>query len=310
MGYLPSYLTDHPSLVGVIRFPKCNYAQDNIKIPVVRHDTEGHYDTVIQTVPMAKNITSINQTGTTIAIPKGSFTDFYPYTYYVLTDGESEPLIMHPQYLGSSLTIYGKHALSYSPVERYYPSYYKGSTDGTIYNITTQSQMLLPTATNEGMSYLTANSNSINQNRKTQNMNNIITGTTALVNAATGDLKGAISNGIGFVNGLEQIKQLDARNSDALMTPNSISSFGTPSTRDKFSTNRVRVVKYTVSNTVKNKVLGYINRYGNKYNNYGTINLRTYRGFVKFVAPNIDAGIDNAHSSRILQILERGIYFE
>ena len=95
-----------------------------------------------------------------------------------------------------------------------------------------------------------------------------------------------------------------------MLTPNSISSFGTPSTRDKFDNNKVRLLKYTVTDKVKNKINSFCDRYGNKYNNYGVIDIKSYKGYIKFISPNIDSNIDNIHINKLKSILERGVYCE
>ena len=309
MVVMPKTLSDHPSLVGIVRFPNCSYTTDEIPVPLVIKDTEGKFLSLRQMVDMATSIKGADKTSSPISIPKSKITDFYPYTYYVLTDGESEPLIMHPQYMPSSLTIKGKFALSHQPIERYYPVGYKGDNDGTVYNITNLNQMMLPTATNEGISYMNANANTIMQNRKSQVTGNVLNGIGALASAITNPM--TIGYGVQTViNGINSIKETDARNKDSMLTPNTISSFGTPSTRKSFNTDNVRLLRYSVKDNVKQKINNFIKRYGNKYNNYATIDLKTYKGYVKFISPDIDSKIDNVYINKLQQILERGIYIE
>lgn len=309
MVVLPKTLSDHPSLVGIVKFPNCSYTTDEVPIPLVIKDTEGKFLSLRQMVDMATSINGADKTSTPISIPKSKITDFYPYTYYVLTDGESEPLIMHPQYMPSSLTIKGKFALSHQPIERYFPVGYKGDNDGTVYNITNLNQMMLPTATNEGISYMNANANTIMQNRKSQVTGNVLNGIGALASAITNPM--TIGYGVQTViNGINSIKETDARNKDSMLTPNTISSFGTPSTRNAFNTNNVRLLRYSVKDNVKQKINNFIKRYGNKYNNYATIDLKTYKGYVKFISPDIDSKIDNVYINKLQQIFERGIYIE
>lgn len=309
MVVMPKTLSDHPSLVGIVRFPNCSYTTDEIPVPLVIKDTEGKFLSLRQMVDMATSIKGTDKTSSPISIPKSKITDFYPYTYYVLTDGESEPLIMHPQYMPSSLTIKGKFALSHQPIERYFPVGYKGDNDGTVYNITNLNQMMLPTATNEGISYMNANANTIMQNRKSQVTGNVLNGIGALASAITNPM--TIGYGVQTViNGINSIKETDARNKDSMLTPNTISSFGTPSTRKAFNTDNVRLLRYSVKDNVKQKINNFIKRYGNKYNNYATIDLKTYKGYVKFISPDIDSKIDNVYINKLQQILERGIYIE
>ena len=309
MVVMPNTLSDHPSLVGIVRFPFCSYETQEVPVPLVIKDTEGKFLALRQIVDMATTITGVEKTSTPISIPKSKITDFYPYTYYVLTDGESEPLIMHPQYMPSSLTIKGKFALSHQPIERYFPVGYKGDNDGTVYNITNLNQMMLPTATNEGISYMNANANTIMQNRKSQVTGNVLNGIGALASAITNPM--TIGYGVQTViNGINSIKETDARNKDSMLTPNTISSFGTPSTRKAFNTDNVRLLRYSVKDNVKQKINNFIKRYGNKYNNYATIDLKTYKGYIKFISPDIDSKIDNVYINKLQQILERGIYIE
>lgn len=309
MVVIPSTLSDHPSLVGIVRFPQCSFSTQEVPVPLVIKDTEGKFLALRQMVDMATSITGAEKTSSPIAIPKSKITDYYPYTYYVLTDGESDPLIMQPQYMPSSLTIKGKFALSHQPVERYYPVGYKGDNDGTIFNITNLNQMMLPTATNEGINYMNANANTIMQNRKSQVSGNVLNGIGALASAITNPM--TIGYGVQTViSGINSIKETDARNKDSMLTPNTISSFGTPSTRKAFNTDNVRLLRYSVKDNVKQKINNFIKRYGNKYNNYATIDLKTYKGYIKFISPDIDSKIDNVYINKLKGIFERGIYIE
>ena len=174
MVVMPKTLSDHPSLVGIVRFPSCNITAQEVPVPLVIKDSEGNFMSLRQIVDMAVSITGNEKTSAAISIPKSKVTDFYPYTYYVLTDGEAEPLIMFPQYMPNSCVVKGEFALSHQPVERYYVQGYKGDNDGRVYNITNLNQMMLPTATNEGLSYMNANANTIMQNRKNQITGNVL----------------------------------------------------------------------------------------------------------------------------------------
>lgn len=307
---IPSTLSDHPQLVGIVRFPSCTVITKKVVVPTITKADTGRYQSIRQEVDMATEITGNNVTSASINVSKNNVTDFYPYTYYVLTDNETEPLIMQPQYLPSSFNIKGKFALSYSPIERYYPSSYKNDTSGNIYNITNTSQMMLPTSTNEGVSYMNANANSMLAERQNNITQNVISTVGIVGSAATGNIGGLLGSAAGLTSGIMNLKQADSRTKDLQMTPNSISSYGTPSTRMAFGTDTVRVIKYSVNDNVKNKILGFTNRYGNKFNNYGVIDIKLYKGYIKFINPDIDSNIDNYYLSKIIQVLERGVYIE
>ena len=306
----PKTLSDHPSLIGIIRFPKAEVETTKMVIPYIE-ENNGKFTQKGQEVQMALGIYGEEKTSNVFSIPKGDITDFYPYTYYVLTDGETEPLIMYPQYMPNSSIFKGKFALSNQPIERYYLQGYKGDNDGRVYNITNQSQMLLPTATNEGLNYFNANVNSIMQSRKNQVTGNILNAINVVGSAiATGGMS-LIGGGVGSViSGINSIKETDSRMKDTVLTPNTISSFGTPSTRKAFNNDNVRLIRYTIKDEFKNKINNYVKRYGNKYNNYTTIDIKNYKGYIKFIDIDIDSGIDNIHLNKIIEILERGIYIE
>ena len=310
MAQLNRYLSDHPSLVGIVRFPACTYTTYEVDIPLIAKDDKGYYN-IIQRVDMATDIEAQTKISVAINIAKTKITDFYPYTYYVLSDGEADPLIMLPQYLPSTLYIKGKFAISHQPIERYYPSSYKGDTTGNVYNITNVNQMMLPTATNEGLNYLQANANTIAQTRKNQITGNILNAVNVVGSAiATGGMS-LIGGGVSSViSGINSVKETDARNKDIVLTPSSISSFGTPSTRNSFGTNSVRLLKYSVKDNIKAKAISFAARYGNKFNNYATINIRNYKGYIKYINPDVDSNIDNYYLNKIINILERGVYCE
>lgn len=319
-------LYDYPTTVGVIRLPFCSIGETKeIKLPrvfknenIVEGDTASKekYFTANQVVNVCTSITSKRVESEGIEVSKSKVTDFFPYTYYVLTDGECEPLVMQPQYLPNSFTIKGKFSISHQPTERYYPNSYKGDTTGNVYNITNNNQMLLPTATNNGLSYLNANCNLVARENKNKNVDYIANTVIGIGGLASSYFTGGLTLGMGLsasgsaLSGYNAIKSNDARNKDIMTTPNSISSYGTPSTRYAFNTDTVRVIKYTVTSNIKNKINNFCSRYGNKYNNYATIDLKSYKGFIKFNSPDLDTKIDNDYINKIISILERGVYID
>lgn len=308
-----SYLLDHPSLTGIIAIPNCSYTKDNFYIPMVKLEGDNIIKTGIGVQNLVTNITSVNVSGSGVSVPMGTITDMFPYTYYIITDGEVEPLIIEPQYTNGSISVNGKFALSHTPVERYYPTYYKGSTNGSIYNLTNNAVMMLPVGTNAGIETLTANANQFEQNKKSMYAN-ILTG--AFV-ATMGIASGGVGLAVGTMTGVSTltssyttIKDNIARNKDLELTPSSIRSYGTPSTRKAFNTNSVRVVKYTIEDKYKTRLNNYIDRYGNKFNNYATINLKSYVGYIKFNGADVDGAIDSIYINKIIDVLERGVYIE
>lgn len=315
--FLPIFqenLLDNPNLVGIIRFPNCSYTTTNFFLPRIKLVGDTIVKTGIGITNAVTSITSETVTGSSVGVPKGTITDFYPYTYYVLSDGESEPLLMQPQYCGGSITVTGKFALSNSPVERYYPSYYKGSTNGNIYNITTSSVCMLPIGGNGGMETIQANASQIEQSKKsaltTLTVNSAIAGGMAGMSLATGNAMGVATAVGSAVSSYVSVMNQLARKKDLELTPSTIKSFGNIDTRESFGTNNVRVIKYTIQDKYKSRVNNFIERYGNKYNNFATIDIKSYKGYLKMSGPNIDSTIDNLFINKIIEILERGVFVE
>lgn len=340
-GRVPTNLSDHPSLVSIIRMPNCTYTTQQIKIPYIMKTYDytqetpvpTGYMTVDRVMDVAVTITSVQDNGTVGSVPKAEVTDFFPYTYYVLTDGETEPLIMHPQDLPDTISVTSRHAISHQPIERYFVPGYRGDATGRVYNITNANQMVIPTATNTGVAYLQANAGMMTLQRSNGITNNVLGGVSSAVGSALPAIAGAMlapvtggaslalgvglasasvaSNGYSsYFSGLSQVQEADRRALDQALTPSSISSLGTPATRNAFGNGYVRVLKYTVSDKVKTKIKSFIERYGNKFNNYAVINHKTYKGYIKMISPDIDTKIDNEATTKILDIFERGVYID
>lgn len=312
IDFFYKYLADMPNLLGIIKLPSAYYESKSAWIPKITLVDDKLSRSQLG-VSFATVINGTEKSSGSYGISKGDITDFYPYTYYVLTDGETSPLTFYAQYTGSSVSVKGQYALSHTPSERYYLDYYKGDTEGRIYNITNNSVMSLPTGYNGGLDTLLG---SVNQWQQTQNSmyNNILTGAVSgAVGIATGGLglavggMSAISN---TVSGINTVRETMARNKDLETTPNTIKSYGTPSTRHKFNTNNVRILKYTIQDKYKNRINDFIQRYGNKFNNYGSVDLKQYKGYIKFVSVDLDTGIDNQFTSKLINILERGVYID
>ena len=313
---LPKTLANNSSLVGIMRLPKCSYSETLITIPVLVKEGKT-WKTYKQRVPVCPELIGNLDQEKVVAIPKNTVTDFYPYTYYVLSDGECDPLVLLPQYMDSSSTFKGIYALSHQPVERYYCKNYRGDSEGRVYNITNTTQVLLPTANNSGTSFITANATTLNQSRRSNlssvglNMLNSAVGLGGAFftgGASLGMTVGSLGN---IVGGINSIKENIAKSTDNALTPNTISSFGTPSTREKFKTNNVRLIKYTVGDDKKTQIQSFYNKYGYKQNKYiDKFTMENQSGFISFTGGTYLKGIDNSFLTTIQNIFERGVIFE
>ena len=69
---LPYTLSDHPSLVGIVRFPSCNINTQEVPVPLVIKDINGDFMALRQVVDMAVSITGKEKTSQTYNIPKNN----------------------------------------------------------------------------------------------------------------------------------------------------------------------------------------------------------------------------------------------
>ena len=66
MVVMPKTLSDHPSLVGIVRLPSCNITTQEVPVPLVIKDSEGNFMSLRQIVDMAVSITGNEKTSTAI----------------------------------------------------------------------------------------------------------------------------------------------------------------------------------------------------------------------------------------------------
>ena len=313
---LPKTLANNNSLVGIMRMPKCSYSETLITVPVLVKEGKS-WKTYKQRIPICPTLIGNLNQEKAVNIPKSTVTDFFPYTYYVLSDGECEPLILLPQYMETSSTFKGIYALSHQPVERYFCKNYRGDSEGRVYNITNTTQVLLPTANNSGTAFITANATNLNQSRNSNLTNvglNMLNSAVGLGGAffTGGASLGMTLNSVGsIVGGINNIKENIAKSTDNALIPDTISSFGTPSTREKFKTNNVRLIKYTVANDKKIQIQSFYNKYGYKQNKYiDKFTMVNQSGFISLTGGTYLKGIDNSFLTIIQNIFERGVIFE
>ena len=56
MVVIPRTLSDHPSLVGIVRLPTCTYECQEVPVPLILKDENNDFFNVRQIVDMASNI--------------------------------------------------------------------------------------------------------------------------------------------------------------------------------------------------------------------------------------------------------------
>lgn len=295
-----------PNLVGIIRFTNVTYSTTPLEVQFLTINENRLMKT--STVGLfATNIQGTVRQGAAMSVSKSTIFDFYPYTYYVVDDEEVEPLILQPQYCSNSISVTGYTAPSTTPIERYSINSYKNSSDGKIYYIENSSVSMLPVGTNAGIETLSNNYYSYNASNVNTGLNTVLKGVGAITSFATKDIVGGITQ---VTSGISDVMTQIARNNDIKLTPNTVKSLGTPNTRQKFNTKHVKILKYSIQDKYKNRIQSFINKYGNKYNQFGSVNIKSYKGYIEMIDVDIDSNIDNDNINKIIQVLEGGVFIE
>ncbi len=277
----------------------------------------------------------------------------YPYTYYLITDYMNEPLLVKPQlvYNTDNKLIVKIETTAISGRYRLYVKNNKNDGDGKLEGITNNITYQLPVSSTAysqfyatSMSSFNTNvSNSLIENDMTlrQNVNTATlntkqnefnSGLSAIASLLTGNLAGAVSNGVSLIQQQEKLDNLvnnlneqnrvkeneiisskNAKINDLLNTPNSIKTAGNDSVFNLMLNNKkIDVIKYTITPQYKKRLNNYFKRYGYAFNDYATPDIysRQHYNFLKCsVCHLISETIPREHQEEIKQIFESGITF-
>ena len=275
----------------------------------------------------------------------------YPYTYYLITDYMNEPLLVKPQlvYNTDNKLIIKIETTAISGRYRLYVKNNKNDTDGKLEGITNNMTYQLPVTSsaysqfyatsmssfnNNVSNALIENDMTLRQNTNTATLNTKQTefnaGLSALASLITGNLGGAVSNGVSLIQQQEKLDNLinnlneqnkfkeneiisskNAKINDLLNTPNSIKTAGNDSIFNMMINNRkIDVIKYTITPQYKRRINNYFKRYGYAFNDYAVPDIysRHDYNFLKCsVCHLISETIPREHQEEIKQIFESGI---
>ena len=275
----------------------------------------------------------------------------YPYTYFLITDYMNEPLLVKPQlvYNTDNKLVIKIETTAISGRYRLYVENNKNDSSGKLEGITNNMTYQLPVTSSAYSQFYASSMSSFNtnvtnsliendmtlrQNTNTATLNakqsEFNTGLTAIASLLTGNLGGAVSNGISMIQQQEKLDNLlnnlneqnrvkeneiisskNAKINDLLNTPNSIKTAGNDSVFNLMLNNRkIDVIKYTITPQYKKRINNYFKRYGYAFNDYAIPDIysRQHYNFLKCsVCHLISDTIPREHQEEIKQIFETGI---
>ena len=275
----------------------------------------------------------------------------YPYTYFLITDYMNEPLLVKPQlvYNTDNKLIIKIETTAISGRYRLYVENNKNDSSGKLEGITNNMTYQLPVSSTAYSQFYATSMSSFNTNVSNSLIENDMTlrqntntatlntkqsefnaGLSAIASILTGNLTGAVSNGVSliqqqekldnFLNNLNEqnrvkeneiISSKNAKINDLLNTPNSIKTSGNDSIFNMMINNRkIDVIKYTITPQYKKRINNYFKRYGYAFNDYAIPNIHSRKNFNFLkcsVCHLISETIPREHQEEIKQIFESGI---
>ena len=275
----------------------------------------------------------------------------YPYTYFLITDYMNEPLLVKPQlvYNTDNKLVIKIETTAISGRYRLYVENNKNDSSGKLEGIINNMTYQLPVTSSAYSQFYASSMSSFNtniantliendmtlrQNTNTATLNakqsEFNAGLTAIASLLTGNLGGAVSNGISMIQQQEKLDNLlnnlneqnkfkeneiisskNAKINDLLNTPNSIKTAGNDSVFNLTINNRkIDVIKYTITPQYKKRINNYFKRYGYAFNDYAVPDIysRQHYNFLKCnVCHLISETIPREHQEEIKAIFESGI---
>ena len=275
----------------------------------------------------------------------------YPFTYFIITDYMNEPLLIKPQlvYNTDNKLVVKIETTAISGRYRLFVKNNKNDGDGKLEGITNNMTYQLPVSSTAYSQFYATSMSSFNTNVSNSLIENDMTlrqntntatlntkqsefnaGLSAIASILTGNLTGAVSNGVtliqqqekfdNFLNNLNEqnrvkeneiISSKNAKINDLLNTPNSIKTAGNDSVFNMMLNNRkIDVIKYTITPQYKKRINNYFKRYGYAFNDYAIPNIYSRKNF-NFLKCNvcylISETIPREHQEELKQIFESGI---
>lgn len=233
----------------------------------------------------------------------------FPYTYNLLTDGQSTPMMVKNEYVPNSVEfVKCAQSMNVNPKTKYYIEGYRGEDNGKTYNITNTTVNDLPLKSDAYLNYLS-------QNRATATTGIALSLAGSAVTLGLGIASGGIALPLLAGSALQGVSTVGAelaKRKDLQTTPDSLKQAGN-NIAFSFVDDSIdlRHMRFEIDGTFK-KILGdFFAVYGYKCNELKIPNLKSryYYNYIKMYQANIYGDIDNDELTRIRQIFEAGVTF-
>jgi len=232
----------------------------------------------------------------------------YPYTYHVLTDYQSSPMVLKNEYLESDLIeVSVVQTISHDSKTKFYISTgYKGEYNG-------KENCLFNTNVNDLPLITDAYKNYIQQHKASATAGMALAGANLAIGTigaiATGGVS-LIGTGNAMLSAVSSIGGELAKQKDLQNTPDTVRERGNNIAFEIADGNlSIRVVTLSIHANIK-KVLGdYFAKYGYKCHEVKVpqLNSRYYYNYIKTIGCNIDGNFDNEDLIELKDIFDKGI---
>ena len=275
----------------------------------------------------------------------------YPYSYFLITDYVNEPLLVKPQlvYNTDNKLVVKVETTPISGRYRLFVKNNKNDLNGRLEGITNNVTYQLPVSSTAYSQFYATSMSSFNTNisnsllendmtlrqqtttaNLTTKQNEFNSGLSAIASLLSGNLGGAVSNGVSMIQQQERLENTlsnlqeqstlkeseiiankNAKINDLLNTPNSIKTAGNDSVFNlMLNSKKIDVIKYTITPQYKKRLNNYFKRYGYAFNDYAVPDIYSRKdfNFLKCsVCHLISDTIPREHQEEIKQIFESGI---
>jgi len=229
----------------------------------------------------------------------------YPYNYIMLTDYQSQPLIVKKELLDTNKDVMYVQSVGAFHKSKIYLNNYNGDY-GKYYNTVNNTISELPLLNDAYLNYIAQNKASATAG--------------VAVNVATGVASlglGLATGGIGLVAGLgmalsqgQQIANQVIKMQDLKDTPDSLRQTGNNAEFD-IADDNIGVVglSLTIKTEFMEKLYNYLYHYGYKCNNFKVPNTRSryYFNYIKTIGATLNTNIDTEWTEKIKQVYDNGV---
>jgi len=233
----------------------------------------------------------------------------FPYTYNLLTDGQTTPMMVKNEYVPADVEfVRCAQSMNINPKTKYYIDSYRGENNGKTYNIVNATVNDLPLKSDAYLNYLS------------QNRASATTGIAlSLAGSAVALGLGVATGGVALpllagtaLTGVSTVGSELAKRKDLQTTPDSLKQAGN-NIAFSFVDDSIdlRHMRFEID-TRWRKILGdFWATYGYKCNELKIPDLKSryYYNYIKMYQANIYGDIDNDELTRIRQIFETGVTF-